>query len=89
MEQTQAEKILYAALGAARNDLMRRDYETLEGRLSKAALDARSLRLLGPEGARGIPVDYEVDQAAINDRLARIGLDSPAGAGADVEAERG
>lgn len=54
---TLAERKLRDVLTESLSALRDRDYESLEGLLTSAALDARSLRLLGPEGSQGIPVD--------------------------------
>lgn len=96
---TNAERSIAAGLEGALALLRARDYSSLEVTLSNLALDARSLALLGPEGADGIPVSHEqapVDDRpldeivaeAINGRTA-LGYDSPAGAGHEVEADRG
>lgn len=57
MDTTKAEDALMTLLQDAREALLDREYVRLEARLTAALLDARSLRLLGPEGARGIPVN--------------------------------
>jgi hypothetical protein len=73
--KTDAERALDDHLTVAGMLLDGREFEKLAEHLSKLALDARSLALLGPEGARGIPVD--------------AGYDAPEGAGHSVEADRG
>jgi hypothetical protein len=59
MDMTKAEQKLDADLRGARRALSDRQYHALERLLSQAALDARSLALLGPEGAAGIPVSHD------------------------------
>lgn len=58
--QTAAEAKLEAGITTAGVLLDSREFVKLEGLLSKLALDARSLALLGPEGAQSIPVDYKI-----------------------------
>jgi hypothetical protein len=88
MDMTKAEQKLDADLRGARRALSDRQYHALERLLSQAALDARSLALLGPEGAAGIPVSHEIQEIdGTRHRLAA--WDAPAGAGDSVEADRG
>jgi hypothetical protein len=61
--QTDAERKLEQDLTVAGVLLDSREYVKLEALLSKLALDARSLALLGPEGAQAIPVSHSAAEA--------------------------
>lgn len=76
---TAAERKLDADLAGAQILLRDREYEKLAAALGRAALDARSLALLGPEGARGIPVDYQSSPNA--PMIARRGMSYAADTG--------
>ena len=56
-KMTRAERALQRLLTESTKALAGRDYAKLEETLSRAALEARSLRLLGPRGADEIPVN--------------------------------
>lgn len=64
---TRSEDLLAAKVRRALEALAERRYERLEALLMQAALDARALRLLGPEGADGIPVSH-VDDVTVGRR---------------------
>lgn len=69
---TLAERKLRDLLTESLAALRARDYESLEGLLTSAALDARSLRLLGPEGSQGIPVDHATVGSLTLDEIVEV-----------------